>query len=143
MDSAAAFRAAHEKRRELQDAARSIGVSEDYISELVDAFYLRVQADPDLGPVFNHVVQNRWPDHLAKMKRFWTSVALRAAIYEGEPIKAHKALTEARPEHFTTWMMLFEQTLRDTAPNADVVEYFMGFARTMSKRLQSAMFASA
>jgi hemoglobin len=140
MDTATAFQAAQQKRRELLEAARGIGVSEEYISDLVEAFYVRVQADDELGPVFDHVVNGRWPEHLAKMKRFWSSVALRSAIYEGKPMVAHKALTEARPEHFVIWMRLFEQTLRDTAPSEAVVDYFMGFARTMAARLQSAMF---
>lgn len=128
-------------RRELQAEARAIGVSESYISLLVDAFYDKVQIHPELGPVFNDVIQNNWPVHLQRMKLFWNSIALRTSEYQGNPLPKHKALTEAKPEHFTIWLSLFRETLSETAPSPEVVDYFMGFADAMAARLSKAMFS--
>lgn len=141
MEPIQAYNQALKKREELQQAARNMGVTEDYISTLVDAFYEKVRNHQELGPVFNSAIQHRWPVHLAKMKLFWSSVALRAGTYKGDPMKTHKALTNASPHHFKIWLNLFEKTLQETAPNQDVVDYFMGFAHTMSPRLQKAMFS--
>lgn len=130
-----------EKRRELQAQARSIGVSEEYISELVDTFYERVRAHPELGPVFDEVIRDNWPKHLTRMKLFWSSIALRTGKYRGNPMPVHKALTNAQPEHFVMWLDLFKQTLVDTAPTPEATEYFMGFANAMGDRLSKAMFS--
>lgn len=140
MDSTEAYSAALDKRRELQQAAIDIGVSEEYVSLLVDTFYGKVREHPELGPVFNNVIQDRWPEHLGKMKLFWSTIALRTGRYQGNPMRVHQALTEAEPGHFATWLRLFEETLRETAPTEEAVDYFMQYAYTMAARLQRAMF---
>lgn len=138
---AAATDIAMEKRKKLQDEARAIGVSEEYISVLVDEFYTKVRADAELGPVFDHVILDRWPWHLNRMKDFWNSIALRTGTYRGNPMIAHQALTEGKPEHFDIWLRLWKQTLEETAPNPEVVEFFMGYANAMGDRLSRAMFS--
>lgn len=130
-----------ETRRQLQEQARAIGVSESYVSLLVDAFYDKVRSDPVLGPVFDDVIQDHWAEHLDRMKLFWTSIALRTGTYRGYPMPVHKALTEARPEHFDMWLDHFRSTLEETAPNQDVIDYFMEFANAMGERLSRAMFS--
>lgn len=132
---------AMETRRRLQEEARAMGVSEAYISSLVEDFYTKVRAHPELGPVFDKVILDNWPAHLETMKRFWESIALRTGNYHGNPMPLHKALENAKPEHFGIWLSLFEVTLRETAPNLEVVEYFMGFANVMGERLSQAMFS--
>lgn len=135
-----AAKTAEETRARLQAEAREAGVTEEYISVLVDTFYARVRAHPELGPVFEAVVEDRWGQHLEKMKRFWGSVALRKGSYGGDPMAAHLALKDARPEHFPMWLELFEQTLQETAPGPAAVEHFMKLARAMASRLCTAMF---
>ncbi len=130
-----------ETRKGLQDHARSIGVSEEYVSLLVDTFYNKVRTHHELGKVFDDVIQDRWPVHLAKMKSFWGSIALRTGGYKGNPMMTHAALTEAKNGHFAIWLRLFEETLNETAPTPEVVQYFMGYANTMAARLSKAMFA--
>jgi hemoglobin len=115
-------------------------VSEEYVSQLVDRFYERIRLDPDLGPIFERVVQGNWGPHLEKMKLFWNSVALRSGLYIGKPVQVHRKVTGVDPSHFATWLSLFEETLRDTAPNPEVVGYFMVYARNMAARLQHVMF---
>lgn len=128
-------------RKRLQDEARAMGVSEEFISQLVDTFYDKVRAHPELGPVFDEVIQDHWHPHLQKMKLFWNSIALRTGTYRGNPMPIHKALTNAKPGHFAIWLALFRETLTEIAPNPQVVEYFMGFAVVMGERLSSAMFS--
>jgi hemoglobin len=140
MDPETAYRTALDKRHELQTAARDIGVSEEYISELVDCFYNRIRLDPDLGPIFERVVKGNWGPHLEKMKLFWNSVALRSGLYIGKPVQVHQAITGVEPSHFATWLRLFEETLRETAPTPEAVDYFMTYARNMAGRLQQVMF---
>ncbi|CAN5488048.1 truncated hemoglobin [soil metagenome] len=130
-----------ETRKRLQDEARAIGISEEYIFKLVTDFYVKVRAHPELGPVFDDVILDNWPDHLQQMELFWTSIALRTGSYHGQPMPVHRSLTNAHPEHFKIWLDLFEQTLRETAPNPKVVDYFMGYANLMAERLSRVMFS--
>ncbi len=141
MDPASAYRAALGQRKALQDAAYAIGIDEAYIARLVETFYGKVRSDPDLGPVFEAVVQGNWDRHLGRMKVFWEAVALRKGGYDGRPMEVHRRLRNARPEHFDRWLALFEATLRETAPNEAVVETFLKLARQMAARLSEAMFS--
>lgn len=128
--------AARQKIRE--DAAR-IGIDEAFISNLVDTFYARVREHPQLGPVFNTAVDD-WPEHLAKLKSFWESVALNAGVYSGRPMQAHMRVPAIEPAHFGQWLYLFEQTLRDIAPNEEAVEYFMVRASRIGESLKLGLF---
>ena len=44
------------------------------IKLLVDRFYGRVREDETLKDIFNNKIQDRWPEHLEKMYRFWQTV---------------------------------------------------------------------
>lgn len=136
-----AAQVAMETRQRLQEEARSMGISEEYIDRLVEDFYAKVRAHPELGPVFNDVILENWPDHLHRMKLFWNSIALRTGTYKGNPMMAHKQLTNGLPEHFPIWLDLWHQTLVETAPQPEVVDFFMGFANMMAERLSSVMFS--
>ncbi|MEI7986166.1 MAG: group III truncated hemoglobin [Armatimonadota bacterium] len=135
-----AFNLAQQIRLGLQDEARALGINEEYISILVDTFYTKVRANPELGPIFGSRIGDQWEPHLIKMKTFWGSVMLRTGAYGGKPMQVHLGIKEATPQHFQTWLGLFEETLNETAPNHKVVELFMERASTMSERLQSVMF---
>ena len=116
------------------------GINEDYISELVDEFYSRIRADSELGPIFAAGISD-WQTHLPTMKRFWSSVALNTGKYSGRPVPAHINIKHmVDPQHFVLWLAIFQQTLNDTAPNAEVAEYFMVRATRIAKSLQLAMF---
>lgn len=128
--------AAREKIR--RDAA-AIGVDEAFIDRLVEEFYARVRTHERLGPVFNGAVED-WPDHLAKLKSFWASVALHSGGYSGRPMQAHMRVSSIEPAHFGEWLYLFEQTLRDIAPNEAAVEYFMVRAQRIGESLKLGLF---
>lgn len=129
-----------ERREAIRAHAATLGIDEAYISTLVETFYGRVRADAVLGPVFENAIGDHWPEHLARMKDFWASVTLNAGRYSGRPVPAHKKHASIRPEHFGTWLALFEQTLVDTAPTAAAVPYFMERAHRIARSLQLALF---
>ncbi len=131
---------AQAKRKELQSAALAIGVTPEYISILVDAFYARIRTDQMLGPIFNRVIDDQWDPHLEKMKSFWGSVALHTGTYSGQPVPKHKALKGVDRAKFDLWLKMFRETLENTAPSDQVICYFMERAERIAESLQLAMF---
>ena len=65
------------RRAEIRSRAAAIGIDEVYISLLVETLYARIRVD-EVGPIFERAVGDRWPPHLARLKRSWASVALSA-----------------------------------------------------------------
>lgn len=80
------------------------------VKKLVDTFYGKVQQDPLLSPIFNERIQDRWPQHLEKMYRFWQTVLLDEQTYSGSPFPPHAKLP-VEASHFKEWMNLFTQTI--------------------------------
>jgi hemoglobin len=95
----------------LEEINKDILTLED-IKLLVDTFYDKVREDQLLGPVFNERIQNRWPEHLAKMYTFWQTVLLGEHTYYGSPFPPHANLPVGK-EHFERWLSLFSQTLNE------------------------------
>lgn len=98
---------------------RNIKTIED-IQLLVDSFYAKIQVDPLLGPIFNGVIQDRWPEHLAKMYRFWQTVLLEEQTYFGAPFPPHAQLP-IEQNHFDTWLAIWHDTI-DTHFEGDKAE---------------------
>lgn len=90
---------------------KDINTIED-IRLLVDTFYGKVRANELLGPIFDGVIQDRWPEHLEKMYRFWQTVLLGPHTYFGAPFPPHARLP-VNQEHFDTWLRLWHGTLDD------------------------------
>lgn len=82
----------------------------DDIKLLVDSFYDKVREDNLLKDVFNNVIQDRWPEHLEKMYRFWQTVLLGDHTYFGSPFVPHAELPVEK-QHFDRWMKLFVETV--------------------------------
>ena len=135
-------RSAEERRRDIQAHAASLGIDEAFIETLVETFYGRVREHDRLGPIFNGEIDD-WPDHLAKLKDFWASVAMNAGRYSGKPVPAHVELEGVRREDFGEWLGLFRRTLEDISPGAETVDYFMVRAERIAQSLQLAMFGLA
>lgn len=93
----------------------------EHIRLLVDRFYAKVRVDPMLGGIFNGVIQDRWPHHLAKMYTFWGTVLLGEQSYQGAPFRPHKDLP-VQQDHFDRWMLLFRATVQEhfNGPIADL-----------------------
>jgi hemoglobin len=86
-------------------------ITEPEISALVDAFYAKVRRDPDIGPIFNAIVDD-WPYHLALLKDFWSTVLLTTGRYKGDPMMKHLQLS-LDPPHFERWLSLFAETANE------------------------------
>ena len=107
-------------------------LNEASISTLVDTFYARVRRDDLIGPVFNRVVAD-WPEHLAKLKDFWSSVVLSAGRYKGNPMMAHMPIPEMDPRHLERWLSLWDLTLSEIF-EPEVAEIFLGKAIMVGER---------
>lgn len=77
---------------------------------LVDNFYDKVRKDSYIGPIFNERIQDRWPEHLEKMYRFWQTVLLEEHTYFGSPFPPHAGLP-VQWSHFERWLTLFSETI--------------------------------
>lgn len=84
----------------------------DDIKLLVDTFYGKVRENSLLKDIFNNIIQDRWPEHLAKMYNFWQTVLLEEHTYYGSPFVPHAKLP-VDLEHFDEWLMLFNSTVDD------------------------------
>ncbi|GIV32637.1 MAG: hypothetical protein KatS3mg031_0172 [Chitinophagales bacterium] len=80
------------------------------IKLLVDTFYARVRTDTLLGDIFRNVIEDRWPQHLDKMYRFWQTVLLEEHTYYGSPFAPHAKLP-VEQKHFEHWLKLFNETV--------------------------------
>ena len=81
------------------------------IERVVAAFYASIREHPGLGPVFAvHVTD--WPAHEAKVADFWANSILHERSYDGSPMAAHIKAGNVKPGMFSTWLELFDATLR-------------------------------
>lgn len=88
---------------------------------LVDSFYTKVRKDSLLSPIFNSVIQEKWPEHLKKMYGFWQTVLLGEHTYYGNPFMPHADLP-IKAKHFERWVQLFLQTLDENFEGDKTVE---------------------
>ncbi len=142
MDHELQGRAAHVAaiRERAEAEMKAMGIDHALIDRLVETFYGRVLAHPELGPVFDARLSGRWPEHMAKMKSFWSSVAFRSGAYGGKPVQAHLGVADIRPALFPQWLELFAATLDDIAPNAEAKAWFMATAERIAKSLTLSLF---
>ncbi|MEZ5656295.1 MAG: group III truncated hemoglobin [Sphingobium sp.] len=109
------------------------------LEALVEAFYARVQADAELGPIFNDAIDD-WPHHLEKLTAFWSSVMLTSGRYKGQPVPAHmKHKDRITPELFDRWLGLWKQTT-DELMERDAALALQEKAARIAESLKLAMF---
>ena len=77
---------------------------------LVNSFYDKIRTNELLGPIFNGIIQDRWPVHLEKMVRFWQTVLLEDHTYFGSPFVPHAKLPVTQ-QHFDVWLELWHSTI--------------------------------
>lgn len=80
------------------------------IELLVDNFYGKIRKDQLLGGIFEQKIQDRWPEHLDKMYRFWETVLLDVHTYYGSPFAPHVNMPVEKG-HFERWVNLFHETV--------------------------------
>jgi len=107
------------------------------IKELVDAFYIKVNRDRLLAPVFNDFAHVNWDEHLPLLYAFWSTLLFRTGTYKGQPFPKHLLLPVAQ-EHFARWILLFTQTVDELflGPKADEAKGFaLSIADTFQRRM--------
>jgi hemoglobin len=120
-------------------AGRLDYVSEDGIRRLVDAFYVKVRADPELAPIFARAIPGDWQPHLTKMYAFWSSVMLTTGRYKGNPVARHLVIPDMKPELFERWLTLFDATSSELFDDA-TSEAFRIKAERIAESLKLALF---
>ena len=114
-------------------------IDEAGLERLVHAFYARVREDAQLGPIFNRAIAD-WPEHLAKLHAFWSSVMLTSGRYKGQPVPAHVRHREhITPALFDRWLALWGETARELMPPA-AAQALEDRAARIAASLQLAMF---
>ena len=114
-------------------------LDEDGLKSLVDAFYARVRADTQLGPIFTGAIGD-WPEHLAKLSDFWSSVMLTTGRYKGQPVPAHRKHADTiTPALFDRWLALWAQTTNDLMEPA-AAQALQAKAARIAESLQLALF---
>lgn len=117
----------------MSDMNTPMPFDEHAIATLVDRFYEKVRVDAQLGPIFNATVHD-WDEHKALLTSFWSSVALRAGSYRGNPMAAHRP-HPIRAEHFEHWIALWLETcaeVLDETHAAQMVEFAQRIGRSLS-----------
>ena len=122
------------KRAEKKAAAEQIGVDADYIDHFVEAFYGKIRGDELLGPIFAERIAD-WPAHLARMKAFWRSVLHNSGEFAGNPMLKHMVIPGIELRHFSHWLDLFYETLREAEPTADATALVGARARMIADSL--------
>jgi hemoglobin len=117
-----------------------MGVDQAFIDRLVDTFYGRIQQHPNLGPVFEARLSGRWPEHMVKMKSFWSSIAFKTGAYGGKPVQAHHGVEGMAEELFGQWLHLFALTLRDIGASPAAGDWFINSAERIAKSLVLSLF---
>jgi hemoglobin len=115
-----------------RDIRASTALDEAVLERLVRAFYQRARQDEAIGPMFAGVQD--WEHHIARISSFWASAVLQTGTYRGQPLPPHFRLG-VQPEHFARWLVLFEETARDTCSLA-AVAVLMDKARTIARGMQ-------
>lgn len=114
-------------------------IDEAALERLIPAFYDRVRADGEIGPLFNAAVDD-WPVHLGKLVAFWSSVMLTSGRYKGSPMAAHLEHKAAiTPAMFDRWLAIWVDTTNEMmAPGAAAA--LQAKAARIAESLQLALF---
>ena len=117
--------------------------SEAQIGALLDLFYARVRADPQLGPVFARAIpDDEWSAHIANIQDFWSAVMLRSGRYKGNPFQVHKGVEGISPALFERWLALFDEACREVLP-PEIAEAMHGRAVQIADSLNAGLFSRA
>lgn len=85
------------------------------IDTVVEEFYVLVRQHPGLGPVFAAHVTD-WPEHEARIARFWRNAILFERGYDGNPMQVHRRAGNVKPGMFSVWLALFDTVLQRNLP---------------------------
>ena len=121
-------------RRNAVNEAHDVGIDDAFISNLVERFYARIQADEMLGPIFAQRISD-WPHHLAHMKKFWRSIMLKTGEFSGNPMTKHAAIVKIDKPEFSHWLKLFAETLDEIGSSKEASARIYGRAEMIAESL--------
>lgn len=81
---------------------------------LVDTFYKKVVADPEIGFIFTEIAKTDFVHHLPIMVAFWEFILLGKEGYRGEMMGAHLKINQKIPlkeQHFERWLSIWNENL--------------------------------
>lgn len=116
-------------------------ITSEQVSRLVDEFYGEIRKDPRLGPIFDGVIGDNWPTHLARMKGFWRSVLLKTGEYSGRPVPAHMGIPDLREDDFRIWLERFQVTAGSVF-DPEATPHVVAAARRIATSLWLARFGT-
>jgi hemoglobin len=109
-------------------------ITRPQIAHVVAVFYKRVREDALLGPIFAiHIAD--WTPHEAKITNFWANAILHERVYDGNPMQKHMQAGNVEPEHFRTWLAIFDEVLQAELPT-DVAHSWSALAHRIGRGLQ-------
>ena len=73
-----------------------------------------------MGPIFDRHISD-WPVHLANITEFWARISGGPSIYSGSMPAKHLDLG-LNPEHFVTWLGLWDFNCRRSLPPQEAEE---------------------
>jgi len=108
------------------------------VEYLVKTFYTKVLKDEIVEPYFirklgSDLKNDKWYEHLRTLERFWLYMVNGEEGYWGHPFPPHAFLGEMYPETFERWLLLFDEVLRETFPQA-ISDKFYTKAQTLAKQ---------
>lgn len=119
--------------------AAAASIDEAVLERVIPAFYARVRADDELGPLFNAAIAD-WPHHLDRLVAFWSSVMLTSGRYKGNPMAAHiKHRAAITPQMFDRWLALWAQVTGEILPPEDA-QAMQAKAGMIAESLKLALF---
>jgi hemoglobin len=92
---------------------KDISSSED-IHVLVQRFYEKMLADPDLSIIFHSIAKIDLAAHLPRLVEFWESILFQTGSYRGNVMEMHILLHRKYPlssHHFEKWLHFFEESV--------------------------------
>ena len=86
----------------------------DDLMQLVELFYVKLLADPDMSPIFLEVAKIDLEEHLPVLVDFWDSILFFTATYKRNAMTPHLVLHDKYPLtqlHFDKWLAFFNQSI--------------------------------
>jgi hemoglobin len=97
------------------------------IEFLLNHFYVKAFADPQIGYFFTEVMPLNLETHIPVITDFWESVIFNARGYRKNVMEVHQHISDLSPikkEHLDQWVKIFTET---------VDEYFEGDKASLMK----------
>lgn len=117
-------------------------ITEESAQYLVNSFYAKVRADQKLAPVFEKAIgitTEDWQPHLELISKFWAGIMLGMKGYQGNPLKAHRALPPFDPALFSRWLAIFANTALETH-GVDAATAFIRKAVSIAEMMSRDLF---